>query len=117
MKTATKKRNIFAIMICAIVCAACAVLGAFGVKTNVNAEDSSNGNEKVFVMDDVASLRYNADKPGVRFRVKMDDQTKNEATAAGATLGFVISLTNYVQAEKDGAGNYVNMPAKLDLTS
>ncbi len=115
MKTATKKRNIFAIMICAIVCAACAVLGAFGVKTNVNAEDSSNGNEKVFVMDDVASLRYNADKPGVRFRVKMDEQTKNEATAASATLGFVISLTNYVQTEKDGAGNYVNMPAKLDL--
>ncbi len=115
MKTATKKRNIFAIMICAIVCAACAVLGAFGVKTNVNAEDSSNGNEKVFVMDDVASLRYNADKPGVRFRVKMDEQTKNEATAAGATLGFVISLTDYVQTEKDGAGNYVNMPAKLDL--
>lgn len=115
MKTATKKRNIFAIMICAIVCAACAVLGAFGVKTNVNADDSSNGNEKVFVMDDVASLRYNADKPGVRFRVKMDEQTKNEATAAGATLGFVISLTDYVQTEKDGAGNYVNMPAKLDL--
>ncbi len=115
MKTATKKRNIFAIMICAIVCAACAVLGAFSVKTNVNAEDSSNGNEKVFVMDDVASLRYNADKPGVRFRVKMDEQTKNEATAAGATLGFVISLTDYVQTEKDGAGNYVNMPAKLDL--
>ena len=102
-------------MICAIVCAACAVLGAFGVKRNVNADDSSNGNEKVFVMDDVASLRYNADKPGVRFRVKMDEQTKNEATAAGATLGFVISLTDYVQTEKDGAGNYVNMPAKLDL--
>lgn len=115
MKTATKKRNIFAIMICAIVCAACAVLGAFGVKTNVNAEDQSNENEKVFVMDDVASLRYNADKPGVRFRVKMDEQTKNEATADGATLGFVISLTEYVQAEKENGGNYADMSAKLDL--
>ena len=80
----------------------------------VKATEEVTAPTNVFEMYEGGSIRFNTTDPGMRFKVQMSEDIKNRATAEGATLGFVISLTDYFTGFED---DYINVTPKLDVES
>lgn len=108
----TKRRN--NVIICLIVALVVSVC-SFAFTTQAFAtEETLAPTTNVFEMEEGGYIRYNMADPGVRFRVRMSEDIKNRAVAENATLGFVISLTEYFTGHEN---DYLSVSPKLDVES
>ncbi len=106
-----RKNNVIICLIVALVVSIC----SFAFTTQAFAtEETQTPVTNVFEMEEGGYIRYNMTDPGVRFRVRMSEDFKNRAVAENATLGFVISLTEYFTGYEN---DYLNVTPKLDVES
>lgn len=87
----TKTRNIFIMLIMAVLCS---VIALFIPKTENRVSAATAAETNVFEMVDAGSVRYGNDKPGLRFIVKMTEDVKTHLVDSGAKLGFVVSRSD-----------------------